>query len=41
MSNPNRGSFIDVSYQVIYDSFGPTVSEKIFLEIDQPETRIA
>ena len=41
MSNLYRGSSIDASYQVS-DHFGHAVSEeKIFLEIDQSETRIA
>jgi hypothetical protein len=41
MINLNRGPSRDASYHG-FGSFGWTVSEeKIFLEIDQPETRIA
>jgi hypothetical protein len=40
MSNLYRGPFTDASYQN-FDSFGQAVTEeKIFLEINQSETRI-
>jgi hypothetical protein len=41
MSNPKRGPSIDASYQILVNLASEVSEEKIFLEIDQPETRIA
>jgi hypothetical protein len=40
MSNFYRGSFIDASYQVSFH-LAKQLQRRRFLEIDQPETRIA
>jgi hypothetical protein len=40
MSNPNRGPSIDASYQVSIH-LAKQFQRRRFLEIDQPETRIA
>jgi len=41
MSNPKRGPSIVASYQILVHLASEVSEEKIFLEIDQPETRIA